>query len=108
MQGAGPWVPEVTELAQQGIGLELLQGGQQGSQGLGFTGEDQPLWQLGPEQRFDPRGIAHHHQLALLGIPDGKGEHAIELGQAGGAAPLPEGEQHLSVAMAAEGHAAGG
>lgn len=62
---------------------------------------------IGIVEGFDAQGIAGEGEPFLAGIPDGKGEHAVEAGEAVGPVLGPGLQQDLGVGLGLEGGTAG-
>ncbi len=70
-------------------------------------GEAQALAVARQVQGFDTQAVAGEEQALVVALPDGQGEHAIELGQQGRAPGVVALEQHLGVAVGPEAVAQG-
>ncbi|MNO50300.1 hypothetical protein D3C76_406710 [compost metagenome] len=121
--------------AHPGAGLQLLHIGQQGAwcryhgvevqvvvEGHGVEhrvdvaaleqcrqgrGKAQALAVARQVQGFDAQAVAGQEQALVVALPDGQGEHAVELGQQGRAPGVVALEQHLGVAVGPEAVAQG-
>ena len=80
----------------------------QGEQRLQLAGEQDPLAPLVEpvDQGLLAEAVAAEHQGAPGGVPDGQGEHAAEQGEHARALVLVEVDEHLGVAVGAEGMSA--
>src|SRR5580692_5435731 len=64
-------------------------------EGLHFTGKEELMAVLVDEQWFLAETIPGEEQRFVLLIPEGEGEHAIEMLQAAGAVKVISGHDHL-------------
>ena len=75
-----------------------------GEQALELRGEEQgAVGQLGIEERLHAEPVAGEEQRSVLGVVEREGEHAVEARQAVRPPLPPGGEDHLGVALGAEG-----
>ena len=69
---------------------------------LGHGGEGERVGHLAIEERPPARTVADQVQLARLGVPDGKGEVAVQPRTRGGAPGLPGGEDQGGIGQAGQ------
>ncbi len=71
-------IEAVLEVLREGLRLELGLAGPHREEGLDLGGKEEAVWQLGVVERLDAEAVTRQHELVLLGIVDGKGEHAMQ------------------------------
>ena len=71
-------------------------------QGLQLAGEQQPARLVTIDQRLFSQPIPGQQQLLPLGVPDGQGEHAVQMCQQLGPLVFVQVDEHFRVALGAE------
>ena len=57
---------------------------------------------FGPVERFDPEAVAREKEYLLIGVPNGEGEHPVQVSAAVGSPGVPCLEDDLAVALREE------
>jgi hypothetical protein len=84
------------------VEVELARNLSIGEQSGQLRGEAEDAVPLGIEERLLAEPIAGHQEPAATRVPEGEGEHALELPDAVGAELLVEVDDHLGVAVRPE------
>ena len=71
-------------------------------EGLGLRAEDETILDPGVVERLDPHPVPSHEETAAGVVPDGKGEHAVQVVDAGIAMLLVEVQDDLRVGTGPE------
>ena len=71
-------------------------------QALQLAGEEQPARLVAIDERLFAQAVAAEHEAAAIGVPDGDGEHAVQVREAVRPFVLVEMDDRLGVAVGAE------